>query len=143
MEANDLVLDGSKSPSFDEIRLYINSPARELWDDFVQFIQQKYRSKPKITFSKCSAKPGWNVKYQKSGKSVCTLYPEKDLFIVLVVISLDQASLIENIASEFDPAIVDIIKNAKPFNGTLWLMPSINTQNALDSIKKILLIKHP
>ncbi|WP_423245054.1 DUF3788 family protein [Heliorestis acidaminivorans] len=26
-----------------------------------------------MTYSKCSAQPGWNVKYKKSGKSLCTL----------------------------------------------------------------------
>ncbi|KAB2952754.1 DUF3788 family protein [Heliorestis acidaminivorans] len=36
-------------------------------------MEEAYQAKPHITYSKCSAQPGWNVKYKKSGKSLCTL----------------------------------------------------------------------
>lgn len=32
-------------------------------------IEKTYQVRPKMTYSKCFAQPGWNVKYQKSGKS--------------------------------------------------------------------------
>jgi hypothetical protein len=27
---------------------------------------------------------GWNIKYQKSGKSICTIYPQQGYFLALV-----------------------------------------------------------
>jgi hypothetical protein len=84
MMENDLILDGSHMPDYDEIAGYINPPAQELWKQVNSFIQERYKASPKTMYSKCSGKPGWNVKYQKSGKSVCTLYPEKDGFVALV-----------------------------------------------------------
>jgi hypothetical protein len=76
MVEKDIILDGSHMPAYDEIVDYINLPAQELWRQINHFIQQRYSATPKIMYSKCSGKPGWNVKYQKSGKSLCTLYPE-------------------------------------------------------------------
>jgi len=61
---------------------------------------------------------GWNVKYQKSGKSLCTLYPEQDSFTVLIVIKLEMVDMIEVISTTYDPAVLEIVRSARPFNGT-------------------------
>lgn len=53
-----MIQDASYTPSFDEISDYINEPARTLWQDINSFIQLQYKASPKITYSKCSAKPG-------------------------------------------------------------------------------------
>ena len=42
--------------------------------------------KPNLEFSKCSWEPGWNVKFKKSGKTLCTVYPRENYFTVIVVI---------------------------------------------------------
>ena len=34
---------------------------------------------------------GWNVKYKKSGKSLCTLYPKHGYFLSLITISENNA----------------------------------------------------
>ena len=137
----DLILDGVHTPTFEEIAGYINKPAAILWHEFNSFIQENYKSSPKITFSKCSAKPGWNVKYQKSGKSLCTIYPEKDGFIVLIVITLDLMPVIEAISRELDPSVLDIIESAKPFNGTKWLMIPVSDEASLNSTRELLMLK--
>ncbi|WP_334291177.1 DUF3788 family protein [Alkaliphilus transvaalensis] len=35
----------------------------------VSHIEDTYKVKPQVEYSKCSALPGWNVKYKKSVKS--------------------------------------------------------------------------
>lgn len=142
MFAKDLILDANHVPLYKEIFNYINEPARELWQDINSYIQQEYRVTPKITYSKCSAKPGWNVKYQKSGKSLCTLYPEQDGFVVLVVILLDLVPIIEARSGEFDTKIIELMRTAKPFNGTIWLMIQVHNSVILNNIKQLLLLKH-
>lgn len=142
MVERDLILDGNHVPSYDEILDYINKPVRILWQEMNSFIQQRYNASPKISYSKCSGKPGWNIKYQKSGRSLCTLYPEKDGFVVLVVITLELIPVIEAISTEFDPTILEMIRTAKPLNGTLWLMIGVEDQVILDDVKQLLLLKH-
>ena len=142
MVEKDLIVDGSHMPAYDEIADYINLPERELWRQINHFIQERYKTSPKIMYSTCSAKPGWNVKYQKSGKSLCTLYPEKNSFVSLVVITLDLLPIIEALPEEFTAETLQKIRTAKPFNGTLWLMLQVKRDLQLNDVKQLLLLKH-
>lgn len=137
----DLILNGAYSPTYEEITEYIEEPGKTLWECFNTYIQESYKAKPKITFSVCSAKPGWNIKYQKSGKSLCTLYPEKERFIALIVIKLDIVSIIESMEEKFTDYIMNITRDAKPFNGTKWLMISVDSKDVLEDVKSILDLK--
>lgn len=141
MVVKDMILDGSHMPDYNEIDSYINPPARELWRQVNHFIKERYKAEPRIMYSKCSAKPGWNMKYQKSGKSICTLYPEKDSFVVLVVITLDLLPVIEGLSDELTESVRDTVKGAKPFNGTLWLMLQVDNSSVLEDVKQLLILK--
>lgn len=136
-------MDAGVMPELGMIGAYLAEPARDRWQALNTFIQERYRSHPKITYSKCSAQPGWNVKYQKAGKSICTLYPEPRRFIVLVVVTLAMVPLIEAIAAQLEPELLAIVKSAKPFNGTLWLMLPVESDGMLESVKELLLLKYP
>lgn len=138
----DLIQDGSYTPEYREITDYIEEPGRSLWQDFNSFVQEKYKASPKIMYSICSGKPGWNVKYQSSGKSLCTLYPEKNEFVALVVITLDLVPIAEAMSGDFEKEVLDMILSAKPFNGTKWLMIRVNREAVLDNVKQLLMLKH-
>ncbi|HPA54749.1 MAG TPA: DUF3788 domain-containing protein [Bacillota bacterium] len=141
MSEYDLILDGSHTPEYDEIVEYINMPARDLWRQINGFIQQRYKSLPRIMYSVCSGKPGWNVKYQKSGKSICTLYPEQDGFVALVVVTLDLMPVIEALSGELTEETRQTIRSAKPFNGTKWLMLQVKNDLQLEDVKQLISLK--
>jgi len=143
MEERDLILNGRQEPTLEMIRSYLDETATPLWDDLNSFIQERYGAHPKISFSKCSGKPGWNVKYHKSGKSICTLYPEKERFIVLVVVTLDLARAIEGSQSALGLEIPEIARSARPFNGTKWLMIPVHGKESLDAVIELLCLKQP
>lgn len=81
------------------------------------------------------------MKYAKSGKSLCTLYPEKEGFVTLVVITLDLVPVIGAMSCEFEPEVLKTIESAKPFNGTLWLMIQVEKDTVLENVKQLLLLK--
>ena len=141
MPENDLILDGSHMPEYDEIVEYINFPARNFWENINGFIQQRYKSSPRITYSVCSGKPGWNMKYQKSGRSICTLYPVRDGFVVLIVVTLDLLTVIEAISGELTEETLQTIRSAKPFNGTKWLMLQVKNDLQLEDVKQLISLK--
>lgn len=138
----DLILDASHELAYEEIFSYINEPALTWWKSINTFIQQKYQVSPKISYSKCMAQQGWNVKYQKSGKSLCTLYPEKESFIILIVIKLELMDFIESMADSYDPAVMEIVRTARPFNGTKWLMIPVESEAILKNVQNLLVFKH-
>jgi hypothetical protein len=71
-------------PTMDALADYMGE-AKPLWLAFVRHVEERYGAKPKLTYSVCSGKPGWNVKFQKGGKALGTFYPEEDAFSALVV----------------------------------------------------------
>jgi len=137
----DLIHNSTLAPSFDEITGYINLPVRAIWMDLNAFIQETFRAAPKITYSTCAGKPGWNVKYQKSGKSICTLYPDKDCLIALVVIKVEMAEMLKCAQPALHPLILNMIHTGKPFNNTFWLMIPLEDQAVLESLKDLLVQK--
>jgi len=142
MYVNDLILDASHKLAFEELSGYIEEPALSWWLDINAFLQNTYKAKPKMSFSKCSMQKGWNVKYQKSGKSLCTLYPEKESFIVLIVVKLELIPIIEAMKNEFEPVVLDVVKSARPFNGTKWLMINVQSEAILKNARELLVLKH-
>lgn len=138
----DLILDASHALAYEEIFTYIKEPALTWWKEINDYIQQKYQVSPKISYSKCSAQKGWNVKYQKSSKSICTLYPEKETFIILIVMKLEMLDMVKTMSSNYEPAVMDMIENARPFNGTKWLMIPVNSAAVLKNVQDLLDFKH-
>lgn len=137
----NLILDHNNTPTYDDIIMFMSEKGQTLWKDINSFIQDKYSVSPKLTYSRCSEKPGWNIKYQKSNKSICTLYPEKDCFTALVVITLNLVPIISAMSLEFNQEIIDLVSSVKPFNGTLWLMIRADRTEMVDNIKKLLELK--
>lgn len=137
----DLILDQNNTPAYDDIMMFMSKQGQTLWKDINLFIQGKYNVSPKMTYSRCTEKPGWNIKYQKSNKSICTLYPEKECFTALVVITLNLVPVINAMALEFDEEILKLISSVKPFNGTLWLMIRADRVEIVSNIKRLLELK--
>lgn len=125
-------------PALGDISGYINST---LWDELNKWLGVTFGAVPKISYSKCSGQPGWNVKYQKSGKSLCTLYPMQGYFIALVVIGNKEMIETELLA----PALSDYTKNlfqSTRFScGGKWLMLHVKNADIMDDVKKLIGIR--
>jgi AraC-like DNA-binding protein len=61
-----------------------------LWDDLAIYLRESYNVQPQLFYSGCSMQDGywkgWNVKYKKSNKALCTLYPKQGYFIALITV---------------------------------------------------------
>lgn len=129
-----------KMPSFEEIEQYIGQAA-PLWLELRSYIEKAYQVKPQMTYSKCAAQPGWNVKYHKSGKSLCTLYPMEGYFIALVVVGAKEEVEVELVLERFTPYIADLYRKTAFSCGGRWLMIEIKDKSVLDDIKSLIAIR--
>jgi hypothetical protein len=79
------LFNNEKQPTENQIKKFVNTP---LWDDLANYLQETYNVKPKYSYSNCSMNKGswkgWNVKFQKSSKTLCTLYPKPGFFMALI-----------------------------------------------------------
>lgn len=92
-------------------------------------------------YSKCSAQPGWNIKYQKSGKSLCTLYPMEGYFIALVVIGEKERPQAELLMPALTPYTQEIYHNAGGLNGARWLMLNVTAEDVLQDVKSLIMLR--
>lgn len=132
--------DFSHIPTECEMKEYINN---DLWEDFIQYMKNTYNVIPKFEFSKCSLEYGWNVKFKKSGKTLCTVYPRENYFTVLVVIGKKEKETFENIYLSLSYDIQQIYKETKEGNNQKWLMINLeDNDKRYEDVKKIIEIRN-
>jgi len=75
-------------PTEAEIKDFIGTDILTLFSDLDNLLREGYKVKPKLAYSSCAMDNniwrGWNIKYKKSGKSLCTIYPQQGYFLVLI-----------------------------------------------------------
>lgn len=116
------IQDEGYFPSLEELCGYVRNP---LIDRFCLEMKERFRCKEKIEFSSCSWERGWNIKFKKSGKNLCTLYPRESYFTVLVVIGAREKEAAELILPDCTDRLQEIYRQTKEENGQRWLMVDI------------------
>jgi hypothetical protein len=136
------LFDTDHIPSFENIREYIGE-AKTVWDELVLYIEETYKTKPQMDYSKCSAQPGWNVKYKKSSKSLCTLYPMPNYFIALVVVGAKEEHEVE-LAMEagiFSEYVRELYQKTAFSAMGRWLMIEVKQKDILTDVKRLIEIR--
>lgn len=129
-------------PSMDQIADYIGGDAKELWLSLMQYMETTYKAKPKLSYSVCSGKPGWNVKFQKSGQSFGTLYPEENSFSVFIVISYKLVSSMEAILPKLSSNTAELYRQAGDYMKMgKWMMFQIKDMAGAEDYKKLISVK--
>lgn len=120
--------DKKNCPSFQEISEYVKNPI------FVQFcseIRKIYQCIEKIEYSSCSWEKGWNIKFKKAGKTLCTIYPRECYFTVMVVAGAKEKASVEAILPECTPELSEIYHQTEEGNGQRWLMIDLEDKGSL------------
>ena len=125
MEWNE-VFPSTRQPSMDEIAGYIGGEAKELWQLLMEYMDSAIAQNLNYPIVLC-AKTRWNVKFQKSGQALGTLYPEKNGFSVMIVISYKLDPIMESILPALSPAAAELYNNAGDYMKMgKWIMLRIN-----------------
>lgn len=122
-------------PDMGQISAYLGT---SLWEELCLFAESQYQISPKIEYSICSMAPGWNVKYKKGGKAVCTLYPNEGFYTCMVCIGTQAASEAELILGGCTKYVRDIYKDTTPFQGTRMLMIDVTEKAILEDVKTLI-----
>ncbi len=75
--------------------------------------------------------PGWNVKFKKSGKSLCTIYPRESFFTAMVVIGRKEKESVEELLPACTSRLQEIYKETKEGNGQRWLMIDLEDKDSM------------
>ncbi len=126
--------NANQLPSLEDVKEHMGKSS-SLWEELSCFIENNYHVQPRMTYSKCVAQPGWNIKYQKSGKSLCTIYPMDGYFISLVVIGAKEEEEAEKALGTLTPYVEKLYRTS-PFScGGRWLMIEVKDESILEDVK--------
>ena len=141
MQWNEL-FSKEQEPSVGQVGEYINT---SLWDSLDSHIQQTFNVKPKLSYSGCSMDDGlwkgWNVKYKKSGKSLCTLYPKQGYLLLLVPVGqkeMTEAELLIPLCTEYTQ---NLFNQATTGHIGKFLAFEIKDEDVLQDVKNLIALR--
>ena len=122
-----------RQPSLEELDRYADSP---LWQSLRAYLKEAYGAEPRMEYSRCGLEPGWNVKFKKAGRTLCTIYPRETYFTVMVVVGRKEKEPVEAILSECTAQVREIYEKTREGNGQRWLM--IDLEEKGDAYRDVL-----
>jgi hypothetical protein len=133
------MLDNTRKPDSKEIISFIGDQVATKWLEMEDFLKTHYDFKPETVFY--GNKYGWTVRYRKSGRTLCSLFPEKDSFTVLITLGKGESELVLSMKDELSSQILNLIKESRQLRDGRWLWIRILKVNDITDIKKILAVK--
>ena len=125
---DDIVIQIRYCPSIDELSACVVNP---VFTHFCSEMERRYGIVPMISFSSCSWEKGWNLKFRKASRSLCTVYVREGFFTVLVVIGEKERSGVENILPQLPQRLREIYLNTPSGNGQKWLMIDVEDEDEI------------
>ena len=129
---------GTEMPSMEQIAEFIANP---LWNELCAYLHSRYGVSPQVGYSSCSGAPGWNVKYRKGGRSLCTLYPDDGFFTCLVTVGSREAAEAELLLPLCAQSTRELYQKAKPMNGARWLMIPVTSLPIMEDAKRFIALR--
>lgn len=91
-----------------------------------------------FAFSKCSFQKGWNLKYIKSGKNICTIYPKQGYLEILIVLSKKSDEEIFALSQQVNASFRDVLLAVKEFQNQRWLSFVVEDEEQIQDVLLIL-----
>lgn len=137
MNWNELYPKGS-TPDLAAVSEYIASP---LWDELREHLEDTYGVLPSVEHSVCSGAAGWNLKYKKSGRALCTLYPAEGYFTCMVSVGRKEAMEAEFLLPTCTEYVRELYWKTSLLNGGRWLMIEVRSPDVLDDTKELIALR--
>lgn len=111
--------DKTARPTLEDIAAYVQNP---VFQGFCTELIERYGCREAIEYSACSMEPGWNVKFKKSGRNLCTIYPRETYFTVMAVVGRREKEAVEAMLPDCAPRLREIYAQTREGSGQRWLM---------------------
>lgn len=133
------LMDKTNKPTEHQILRVLGEQAQDAWLDITTFIEDHYDFEPETVFY--GTKYGWTIRYRRSGSTLCSLFPEKGGFTVLITLGKKESEKVLSILDDLSSKTRKIIKEAKQLRDGRWLWIRLRTITDTDDIKKLIQVK--
>lgn len=125
-------------PTLEQIDEYADSP---LWRELRAFLDEVYGASPQLSYSRCGLEPGWNVKFKKGAKALCTVYLRPGYVTAMVSVGARdelaaQAALLT--CTDYTRALYE---KTAPSKMGRWLMIDVTKPEILEDVKALLQVR--
>jgi hypothetical protein len=128
-----------KVPTKEEIGNLIESPAIEAWTDLIGFVESNYNFEP---IWDDGGKYGvWEVKYRRSGRTLCAFYAKEGYFTVLIVFGKAEREKFELDQDDFNSEVVELYENTHQYHDGKWLWVNVRDMRLIKDVKQLIMIK--
>jgi len=129
-------------PSKAQVKEFIDNP---IWSSLDDFLKEVYNVKAKLAYSGCAMDKGiwmgWNIKYKKGGKALCTIYPKSGYFLLLMPIGLNEMTDAELLMPLCTTYTQDLFKHTTLGHNGKSLAFEVKNEDVLEDIKKLIGIR--
>ena len=139
-ESETRMIKKGDPPADDDVALWLGKTAWTYWRGIRRQIDRIYPDifKPEWLFG--GAKHGWSLRYKKS-KSFCTLIPEKDRCLLLIVFGAEERAKAQAIRGRLSASVQKAYDEAATYSDGKWLLLTIDSNRILEDAFRLLSVK--
>lgn len=126
-------------PTNEELYLTMGEEKFKVWSEINCFIEKNYNVE--CLWDRGGKTGIYELKYRKSGKTLCALYPREQGMRILIVFGKVEREKFESSRNEFSQYVNDFYDNTHQYHDGKWLYLDYNSNLPIEDIKKLILIK--
>jgi hypothetical protein len=126
-------LDKKVPPSEAELETVLGA-ALARWQALVHYLLYHYDMPGELTYG--GKKYGWCLWFRRSGKSLLTLYPQRDGLVAQVVLGRDQVE--KALKLQLGAHVAQILDNTPQLHDGRWLFIPVETEEDVSDVKALL-----
>jgi hypothetical protein len=126
-------------PTEEELKHLMGDNIFRNWSLINKFIEKNYEMD--ILWNKGGKTGVYELKYRKSSKTLCALYPKERGLCILIIFGKAERDKFENSREEFSEYINSFYDNTKQYHDGKWLYIDRVDDEIAKDIEKLLLIK--
>ena len=139
MGKHERFLDKESAPTQGAVNAALGAKALKAWRSIVSYLDEAYGIEPALEFGGRSY--GWCFRYRKGGRTLCTLYPEKGSFTVLVVLGGKDLEKLKPDLATLSKSLQDLIENTHRYPEGKWCWIRMPGAAKLNDLKRLFALK--
>jgi len=128
-----------KIPSEEELFSIMGEKMFMVWSDINSFIENNYNME--FLWNNGGKTGIYELKYRKSGKTLCALYPREKCICMLIIFGKAERNKFEISREDFSKNTTNFYDNTHQYHDGKWLYLDLTDNKQTEDIKKLLLIK--
>jgi hypothetical protein len=128
-----------KVPGYEGISKLIGVITMEAWNELSEFVSSSYDFEP--VWDNGGKYGVWEVKYRRSGRTLCAFYVKEGYFTVLVVLGKAERDKFELARENFCSDTIELYENTHQYHDGKWLWVNVKDMGLVEDVKRLIVIK--